>query len=325
MPESALLRRLITVPAIALALALVLATLPALVLAGLAVDLARRTRTLGATRLVFALLGILVIENVGLIALLVVGLSTRAGTAARTTRTLAVQRSYTAAHLANVRRCFSLRFVVEGADSPRPGPLLVFCRHVSIIDVLIPGAFVANAHALALRYVLKRELLAEPCLDVAGHWLRNAFIDRSGADTDRAIAQIRALGTDLSPTEGVLIYPEGTRFSVRKRAALLSKLSGDARARAEKLQHLLPIRRGGALAVLETPNVDVLFVGHHGLEGFSRLGELWRGHLVGRTVTVRLWRVPAAQVPVGDDARLAWLDAQWASLDSWIDAARTRA
>lgn len=320
MPESPWLRRLITVPAIVLALAMVLALFPALLLAALAVDLARRARSLGATRLLFALLGILVIENVGLAALLVVGLSTRAGSPARTARTLAVQRSYTAAHLANVRRCFSLRFVVEGADAPRPGPLLVFCRHVSIIDVLIPGAFVANAHSLALRYVLKRELLAEPCLDIAGHWLPNAFVDRSGADTDRALAQVRSLCANLTPHDGVLIYPEGTRFSPRKREALLAKLSGDARARVARLQHLLPLRRGGSLALLETPNVDVLFVGHHGLEGFSRLGELWRGHLVGRTVTVRLWRVPAAEVPAGEDARLAWLDAQWLALDSWIGA-----
>lgn len=319
MPEHALLRRLITVPALALALGLVVALFPALLLAGLVVDAARRNRTLGATRLVLALAGILVIEHVGLLALAWVGLSTARRSPARTAATLAVQRRYTAAHLANVRRCFSLTFVVEGAELGAPGPLLVFCRHASIIDVLIPGAFVANAHRLALRYVLKRELLAEPCLDIAGHWLPNTFIDRSGADTARALADVRALCADLGPADGVLIYPEGTRFSRRKRQALLEKLQGDARARAAALTHVLPVRRGGSLALLETPGADVLFVAHHGLEGFSRLGELWRGHLVGRTVTVRFWREPASAVPAGDDVRLAWLDAHWRQLDAWLE------
>lgn len=306
-------------PAIVLALWLVAALFPALLLAGLLVDAARRERRLGATRLVCALLGILVIENVGLALLAWVGLTTRAGSPQRTARTLAVQRLYTGAHVVNVRRCFSLRFVVEGDELVRPGPLLVFCRHASIVDVLIPGAFIANAHRVALRYVLKRELLAEPCLDIAGHWLRNAFVDRSGADTARALADVRALCTDLGPDDGVLLYPEGTRFSRGKRAALLARLEGAAKARAEKLRHLLPVRRGGALALLETPGVDVLFVGHDGLEGFSRLGELWRGHLVGHTVTVRFWRERAADIPTGDDARLAWLDERWLRLDRWVE------
>jgi 1-acyl-sn-glycerol-3-phosphate acyltransferase len=302
-----------------LALLVAVALSPLLVLAGLAVDVARRARALGATRLVVLVLGVLVIETVGLCALLHVALTTRPGTRARVDRALAVQRRYTEAHLANVRRALSVRFVVEGDDVVSPGPLLVFCRHASIVDVLIPGAFVASAHRIALRYVLKRELLAEPCLDVAGHWLPNAFVDRSGADSRGAIAAIRALAADLGRDEGVLIYPEGTRFTARKRRALLDGLEGEARARVARLRHLLPIRRGGSLALLDTPGCDVLVVGHHGLEGFARLGELWRGHLVGRTVTVRFWREPAAAIPEGDDARAAWLDDRWVRLDAWLE------
>ena len=319
MPERPLARRLLTIPALTLALALVVAGLPALLALSLVVDAARRTRTLGATRLVLAVLGILLIESLGLLSLLVVALTTRARTPARAERTLAVQRVYTAAHLDNARRAFSLRFVVEGADEVLPGPVLVLCRHASIVDVLIPGAFIANAHRIALRYVLKRELLAEPCLDVAGHWLPNAFIDRSGLDTARALADVRALGEGLGPRDGVLIYPEGTRFGRRKREALLATREGEARARVERLRHVLPVRRGGCLALLEATRCDVLFVGHHGLEGFARLGELWRGDLVGRTVTVRFWRAPSSSIPEGDDARMAWLDEHWLRLDAWLE------
>jgi len=39
---------------------------------------------------------------------------------------------------------------------------------------------------------------------------------------------------------------------------------------------------------------------------------------VGRRVELFLWRVPRAQVPEGREARLVWLDGEWARMDAWV-------
>ena len=90
-------------------------------------------------------------------------------------------------------------------------------------------------------------------------------------------------------------------------------------SRAEKLRHLLPIRPGGTLALLEAaPACDVLFVGHHGLEGFASIRDIWAGALVGRTIRLKLWRERAASIPAGRDAQLEWVAARWQRLDDWL-------
>jgi 1-acyl-sn-glycerol-3-phosphate acyltransferase len=178
---------------------------------------------------------------------------------------------------------------------------------------------------MRLRYVLKRELLVDPCLDLAGHWLPNRFVARDGADTAREVEAVRALKCGIGKDEGVLLYPEGTRFTVEKRRRVLERLAGAARERAERLQHVLPLRPGGALALLEAPPAcDVLFIGHHGLEGFAHVADIMRGALVGRTVTLRFWRVPASSIPAGAEARRAWLEEEWQRMDDWLSAEEVR-
>jgi len=312
-------RRLVTVPAYVLAFLITVALFPALLLLALAVDVLRRSRTWSTARLTLFLLCFLAVENLGFLLLLRTWLTTRAGSRLRQERAFAVQRLYVGALLACFARLFSLRFQIDGNDRVAPGPLLVFVRHASLIDVLVPGVFIANAHRIELRYVLKKELLIEPCLDIAGHWIPNHFVDRSGQDSEQELDAIRRLKADLGRHEGVILYPEGTRFSHGKRRALIAKLQGEDRADAESLQHLLPVRRGGALALLDAaPACDVLFVGHHGLEGFTRLADIWGGALVGKTVRIRFWREPAASVPATEPERLAWLRERWLRMDAWL-------
>ena len=313
-------RRVVTIPLVVISLWVVLVCFPALLIVGLFVDLlSPHPRSVSTTRLTVFLPCFLIVENLGLVLLAWIWITTTAGSPARSARTFAVQRLYTGWHLRSVTWIFSLTFVVKGAELVLPGPLLVFVRHASLVDVLIPGGFIANSHLLELRYVLKRELLIEPCLDVAGHWIPNHFVDRGGLDTERELAALVALKSGLRESEGVIIYPEGTRFSRRKRDALIEKLDGPRKERALKLRHVNPIRPGGALTLLgAAPSCDVLFVGHHGLEGLTRLSDIWRGSLVGRTITVQFWREKAADVPQTDEARLKWVDEKWLRLDEWL-------
>ena len=66
--------------------------------------------------------------------------------------------SWARGHLAGIRVLFGLRFEVEDLELAGPGPVVVFIRHASIVDNMLPDTLVAHAHGLGLRYVIKREL-----------------------------------------------------------------------------------------------------------------------------------------------------------------------
>jgi hypothetical protein len=172
---------------------------------------------------------------------------------------------------------------------------------------------------------MKRELLLDPCLDVVGQRLPNVFVARGSGEPEREEAAIRALAQGLGPGEGMVIFPEGTRFTPARRERALERLeAGRAAERSERLRglrHLLPPRPGGPLALLgAAPGADVLVLGHVGLEGLAGVSDLLSGALVGRTIRVRFWRHAAAAVPRDSGAALAWLDERWLELDGWVDA-----
>ena len=261
-------------------------------------------------------------EVAGVTALGLVWLGTGGGRARRPllAATYGIQRWWTWTLFRSIRWLFRLRFEVEGDEVLSPGPIHVFMRHASIIDNLLPGVLIARPHGFRLRYVLKRELLSDPALDIAGSRLPNYFVDRQ-AGGDAEVAAVGALGMGLGPDEGVLIYPEGTRFTPERRERALARLEGqpDLLERARKLEAVLPPRPRGPLALLDAhPPADVVVAAHSGLDGFSHLSNILDGGLVGSTVRVRFQRFPIAEIPTSDADRVAWLYDRWAEVDDWI-------
>jgi 1-acyl-sn-glycerol-3-phosphate acyltransferase len=229
--------------------------------------------------------------------------------------------------LAGVTRVFGLRLVVEGHEQAQASPQLLFLRHASLADSLLPAVLVSGPFGVRLRYVLKRELLWDPCLDIVGNRMPNHFVDRQPDDREDELEQVRQLARDLAPGHGVVIFPEGTRFTEAKRERILQRLRErgphEQWEQAASLRHVLPPRPGGPLALIDAaPHADVVFCAHTGFEGTSGLKDLWDGALVGATVRVRFTRVPAAEVPTEPEARRSWLLEQWAQLDAWIGRGR---
>jgi 1-acyl-sn-glycerol-3-phosphate acyltransferase len=218
-------------------------------------------------------------------------------------------------------RYLSLTTSVEGSENILPGHVLVFIRHASIIDTAIPVTFISNTTGLRLRYVFKRELLVDPCIDVAGHASPNYFIDRGGSPAEELVG-IRQLAVDLGD-QGVLLYPEGTRFTERKKRIALARLAKthpDLVPLAESFHHCLPPKPGGALTLMEAaPDADVLVVAHRGLEGLAEVTDLLSGSVVGKEVQVSIWRIPASEIPKGD-ARRRWLFDLWKRVDDFVGA-----
>jgi 1-acyl-sn-glycerol-3-phosphate acyltransferase len=320
-------RRAATIPGLFVALALVTCLAPLLVLLALTFDAVRgalRGTPWMASRLLAFAWVYLANEAWGLVALGALWIVAGVGPARRQRLvdwTYAVQRAWAGVLFASSRALLGLRYEVEGGEHVRPGPLLVFVQHASLLDTLVPTIFITARHGIRLRFVLKKELLVSPCLDVAGQRLPNVFVDRSASQTEREVSNIRALASGLGPSEGVIVYPEGTRFTPKKKARALERLAASdpaLHARAARLAHVLPPRLGGPLAMLEgAPDADCLFVAHRGLEGFAHYEDMLSGGLVNGRVRVQMWRVPRAEVPMARDARVVWLYDAWQRVDDW--------
>ena len=304
--------------------------LPVLAAAALVLDVllrATRGRPWVALRLVAMLWVYLAAEVGGILGLfaiwLIAGLAGGGRRRRIVDRTYALQGAWATVLFGALRRLYSLRFEVEGDDAVEPGPILLFMRHASIVDTLLPSVLVTIPHGIRLRYVLKQELLSDPCLDIAGNRLPNAFVLRGSGESAREVARVRALACGLGPEEGVLIYPEGTRFTGAARRRALERLAarGDSElhGRGKAMKNVLPPRVGGPLALLEgNAEADVVVCAHHGLEGLARITDVWRGELVGRRIAVCFWRRPRNEIPAEHDERVRWLFEEWERVDRWI-------
>ena len=209
-------------------------------------------------------------------------------------------------------RIFGVGFEVSGGEALLGSEVIVIPRHASIGDTILPVRLYGQPHDRHLRYVLKRELLFDPCLDIVGNRLPNYFVDRFSDDPARERDGVASLLKGLSRSEGVVIYPEGTRFSAAKREKVLKKLSGDDRIRAQRWTHLLPPRYGGILALLQAnPQLDLLFCAHVGLEGSADFYSLINGSWTNSTIKVHFWRVPFADIPVDLDGQRNFVVESW--------------
>jgi len=231
-------------------------------------------------------------------------------------------------HLAGVRVLWGLTFEIEGLELAAPGPVIVLIRHASIIDNTMPDAVIGHAHGLGLRFVLKRELQMIPTIDIGGRWVPTIFVRRASTDPAAEVAKLRRLAHDLGKGEGILIYPEGTRYTAAKLEAAQAKIAErqpEIAPLANRLQNILPPRLGGPLALLdEARDADIVVCGHVGLDGFEYIRDIWAGGLVGTTVRIRFWRHAAAEVPDGEAARIEWLYERWQVLDDWVGEQRVR-
>jgi 1-acyl-sn-glycerol-3-phosphate acyltransferase len=322
-------RRAVTVPIYLCLGALSVALLPATILLAVAIDTVRRTGHLVTVRCALGLTLYFVCEAVGIVASFVVWVANGLwpGTTADrvVTWNLLLQRVWARMLFTGATRLFSMRAEIMGEEAVRRGPLFLFSRHASTLDTLLPAVFASHPYTLRLGHVMKRELLWDPCLDIVGQRTRNAFIRRGSGERDKEIALLRQLASTAGECDGVLLFPEGTRFSPAKRERALAHLADTKQfarlARAQRLHHVLPPHRGGALALLETrPDVDVAFLAHVGFEGTASLNDIWRGKLVGRTIRLCFWRVPSAEIPQAAEDRIEWLDAQWERVDAWVEA-----
>jgi 1-acyl-sn-glycerol-3-phosphate acyltransferase len=284
-------------------------------------DLVRGRFRCPIARLLLFALGWSWLESV---AVMLLGLLWIGGQASNNRVHYALQRWWAARLMGILRVTTGIRVHAVGADALHPAPAVVLCRHASLADSLVSAWVITSIARLNPRYVLKRELLLDPCLDIVGNRLPNHFLDRSAADSAGELAALTALSEGLEPNDVAVIFPEGTRTSPAKRSKAMAKIRERDPQRADRLaalRFLLPPRPAGAAALLSgRPDADVVVAWHTGFDGLDTFSGILR-HLATKPPPVHfeLRRVPRSDVP-GDDSFTRWLDDTWLTADAAVAA-----
>ncbi len=230
------------------------------------------------------------------------------------------------------QRLFALRLVTDGEswsplDDGTPGStnaMVVLSRHAGPGDsFLLVHTLMNRDHLRQPRIVLKDVLQLDPLIDVYLNRLPNHFVPADpavGYGSEEAIAD---LARDLGEEDALLIFPEGANFTAQRRTRAIQRLRDrgllSAVRRAEAMRHLLPPRPGGVVAALQSaPHADVVLVAHTGLEHLSTVRDLWRHLPMDKTLHLRWWFIPAAEVPRDQMQLTDWLYHWWETIDAWI-------
>ena len=319
-------RRTVLAPAVVVLTLVTLTTLPVtlLVAAALSPLLPGRLRLL---RVLWLVVVALALESAVLGVLLVLWLAAGFGVAVRTPPFQYLHYQLVGWYLRvlyrEAKRVLKLRVEVEGPDPDEylDRPLVVFCRHAGPGDSFLLVNALVNWYAREPRIVLTERMQWDPALDVVLNRLPNRFIPGGGgAQLERRIGE---LATALDHNDAFVIFPEGGNFTERRRLAVIARLRTrglhDMARRSEAMRHVLAPRPGGVTAALTAaPEADVVWVAHAGLDHLFTVADIWRELPFDKTVKMRWWRVPAGEVPRGEDAQVDWLYQWWQRIDDWI-------
>ena len=317
--EKAWVRRPVMVLGVAAMAVLLLVLLPAWLPLLLLIDAVRRNWRFPLVR--FTSFGLLWawLESLGIIgaiALWVVGQSRNQNA------NFTLQKLWTRGVVGALGLTVGLHIEVEGADKLGDGPFIALCRHASLADSVMSAWVFMTASALRPRYVLKKELKLDPCLDVVGHRLPNYFLDRSSSDVATELQGIEQMALGLTADEIAVIFPEGTRANDVKRQRILERIREKSPERAEKLEklkYLMAPKTAGVTALLAAvPNAKVVTMWHAGFDGMDSFRGIVQ-HLAKSAVRVhvKVTEHQRATVATGE-AFVAWLDEQWCAMDKAV-------
>ncbi len=327
--------RRVTGPLLLGALVLAVVLLPALVAVALVASLFLPGRLRALRLLAFALV-YLALEVAGLAAAAVLWVAAGLGRRLHAPRIRAAH--YTVLRLVldvlmrAAQRLFALRLVTDGEswtplDDGVPGStnaMVVLSRHAGPGDsFLLVQTLMNRDHLRQPRIVLKDVLQLDPLIDVYLNRLPNSFVGSGPGSGDAATEAITDLARGLGEEDALLIFPEGANFTPQRRLRAIQRLRDRglvaAVRSAEALRHVLPPRPAGVTAALRAaPHADVVFVAHTGLDHLDGVRDLWRALPMDKTLHLRWWFVPAAQVPRGEAELADWLFRWWATIDDWV-------
>jgi hypothetical protein len=270
----------------------------------------------------------LVMEMVGLLAMLLLWVRFGFGFGLRSEHAVEVHYRFMTWWLLQMYRAvgklFGLRINIEERPVPQPGPLLVFCRHAGPGNSLMLIGTLMIAYKRRPRVVMLAKLQWDPLFDSMGNRLPNEFITHNKKDGDRYVRAIGNLATGLRDQDAFVLFPEGKDFThpLRLKAIEYLRNKGFHRhaERAEGMVNVLPPRHKGPMAaILAAPEADVAFVAHSVLEELGTFKDLWARIPLTEPIDAQYWRLPPAEVPRTEPELIEWLYSWWDEIDDWID------
>lgn len=259
------------------------------------------------------------LETLGLIS---AGLLWLTGQAKNQRANYALQKLWTRGVVGALSLTVGLTIDVEGVEDLGEGPFIALCRHASLADsVMSAWVFAARAH-LRPRYVLKKELKLDPCLDVVGHRLPNYFLNRQSSNVSSELQGIEQMAAGLGATDIAVIFPEGTRANEVKRDRILQRMrlkSPERAQRLEGLRYLMAPKTAGVAALLAAvPHAKVITMWHSGFDGMDSFRGIVK-HLAKSAVRVQVKVTEHQRSTVASgEAFVAWLDEQWIAMDNAV-------
>lgn len=316
-------RRLLSIPVLALLTAVYGALLPVLALYAIVRDLLRGRRAMPLLRFHAYIFSVLFIQCLGLLLLQISWFYSLFMSPERRAQVhLNVEIFFIPKTIALAEIIYGMKIELEDIDCCKPGPILLFSRHASILDTILPIKLLGQAHGMGMRIVQKAELLWNPVVDVASHRMPRAFVKRGTGNAEGQAVHMQHLLKGITQNQALVVFPEGSRFSPAKKARIVEKLEQSnpvAAERAKELEHVLPARPAGSFALIEArPDIDVVFLAHTGLEGANTLQDFVSGALYKKKLKMKFWRVPASEIPRDTEARTEWLHKEWTKLDRWV-------
>lgn len=322
-----MLRRLISISGLILGAVVLTVLLPAWLPLVIIIDASRLKWRFPLARLLLFGVCWAWLETVGVICSALLWIT---GQSKNMPRHYALQRWWADRLLRALKATCGFSVEVENIDSLKPGPVILLARHASLADSLVSAYVVTTLAHMNPRFVLKRELLADPCLDVVGQRLPNHFLDRQATDSTPELEALQSLVTDIDASTVGIIFPEGTRANNKKRTRALEKIATNDPDRADRLsdmRHLLPPRPAGAAAMLRgCTSADVVVAWHVGFEGLDTFGGILKAISSDMPpIRFHLRRVSRDEIP---DASISngggftrWLDDEWMRMDREVNDA----
>ena len=140
---------------------------------------------------------------------------------------------------------------------------------------------------------------------------------RGKGQTEQATQQLRALASSMGEGDGILIFPEGTRFTKRKQARLIERYrdDADAVARIQSFKQVLPPKLAGLQAIHQSvPDAAWVLMGHKGVDRATSFKEFAQGALTNAVIDMHI-----APIDIDADRELGdQIDNAWHRLDDWI-------
>ena len=320
-------RRVKTIPAVLATATAATVLSPAVMVAAVALDVARGRGRLPTLRAALFVWQYLLNDTVEILAAPVLwaagGFGAALATDASIRRHERLQRWSVVIMARRAEQLLGVRLEVDHdvAAALEPGPLIVCCRHVSLLDSSLPSVLYQGRDA-HVRGVIMAEMLADPGFDLLYGRLGSVFIPRDNAP--EALVALAELGSGLDDRSVAVIFPEGRLFRVEVLERSHQRLATRDPVRAARLQglrHVLPPRPAGFNVLFDAaPAADVVIIAHAGLDCYPRFADFLQRGPLRDPVRVTAWRTPHGDIPGDTGERTEWLDAQWRRVDDWIDA-----